>query len=216
VTGIIGRGRHGRVVAEPRADAGGSAYRDGPVDGPVLRAGRERMLVSTEPLDKRYLAQAKVHRLYTALFALALALASTLLCGPTIVTEIFGHVGEARAIARRHWTTTAKRGVDHHYAITARYPTAAGRDIDLPFNVSQEIYDGVAEQRFDRFAVVIAFDDARFSSLGTRATMPAGYGIWGFFGAAALVFVYVMALRGAREWYDKRKVVTHGVGPIVF
>jgi len=205
------------VNPEPGGEAaarGGSAYRDGPTEGPVLRAGRERMLVSTEPLDKRYLRQANVHRLFVGFFALAFTLAGLAL-GPTLVTDLFGTVGEARIVDARHWTTKSKSTVNHHYAATVRYRTSKGTDVDLTYDVPVEIYYGWAEKRFDRVAVIIAFDSQTFSNLGSRARLDGGTGVFGLICTAIVLAFYVYMLRNAREWYDKRRVVTTGTGPIV-
>jgi|GEM_PF-2583410 len=218
VSGVIGRGWHARVDTRRSADdasmpsAHGSAYRGGPTDGLVLRAGRERMLVSTEPLDQRYVRQAKAHRLFALLLGFALAVAATLAFGPAVVTEIFGKTVDTEVISVRHWTTSGKGGPNHHYAATARYTDPSGHVVVLSADVREEIFDAFQEKRLTRLPFVVAFDVALFSCLGTRVTISAALAIGSVFVTLVLLLLYRSALGGAREWYDQRRVVTTAAG----
>jgi hypothetical protein len=215
VSGIIRSGSHARVDARRAADAAahGSAYRGGPTDGLVLRSGRDRMLVSTEPLDQRYVRLAKAHRLFAALLGLSVALAGTAVFGRTLVTEAFGKTVDAEIFSARHWTTSGgEGGPHHHYSVTARYPDASGHDVELTSEVRQNIYDGFQARRVLRVPFVVAFDNPTFSCLGVRASTDATRCIVSMFVTVLLLLLYRSALGGAREWYDQRRVVTRGEG----
>ncbi len=219
VSGVIGRGFHPRVDSRRTADsadaatsAQGSAYRGGPSDGLVLRTGRDRMLVSTEPLDRRYIRQARAHRLFVGILGLALALVSTIGFGPTIVTEVFGRPVDAEIASARHWTTSSKNGVRHHYSVVARYTAASGHVVTLTEDVNEELYDAWAAKRVSHIPFVVAFDDPGYSSLGTRVTVDLARALAAGIVALAALLFYRASLRGALEWFDKARVVTHGAG----
>ena len=222
VSGVIGRGWHARASARRGADglaaempsAHGSAYRGGPTDGLVLRPGRDRMLVSTEPLDQRYVRLAKAHRLFTFVLGLALAFASTVVFGPAVLTEAFGKTVDAEVLLVRHWTTNGKHGPNHHYAATARYTAATGRSVLLTEDVNEDVYLSWQGQNLPRMPFVVAFDTPLYANVGTRTTTDVARGVLSVIGTFALLFLYVRALGIAREWYDKRRVVTRGSGPL--
>jgi hypothetical protein len=220
VAGSIGKGFHARTdaqrarAADHSADnaSSGSPYRGGPSEGLVLRAGRDRMLVSTEPLDQRYVRQAKAHRLFAAIFAFALVLVATFDFGPAIVTEIFGAPVDAEITSARHWTTRGKGGPHHHYAVVAHYTDARGQNVVLDTEVRQEVHDAYNAKRLTRLPFVVAFDSPTFSSLGTRVTTDATRSFVTVLVTLALFLFYRSALNGAREWYDQRRVVTRSPG----
>lgn len=218
VSGVLGRGwvarsgKDGPGDVEAIPSAHGSAYRGGPTEGLVLRAGRERMLVSTEPLQDRYVRQAKAHRLFAFIFGLALAFTLTIDFGTVIVTEIFGRPVDADITAVRHWTTSGKGGPSDHYGATARYTSEAGAVVVLDTEIQREVYDAYQAKRNTRVPFVVAFDRPALSSLGTRVTTDAARVIATFFVTLLSLFLYRSALRGAREWYDQRRVVTRGAG----
>jgi hypothetical protein len=223
VSGLIGRGWHARTDARQASDtadiamasaARGSAYRGGPTEGLVLRAGRDRMLVSTEPLELRYVRQARAHRLFAIVLGLAFVVASTLDFGSTVVTELFGKTVDAEITAVRHWTTKAKSSVNHHYSVTARYTDEAGHVVVLTDAARVEIYEAFQAKRISRVPFVVAFDNPTFSCLGVRATTDAGRAIVSVFLTLVLALLYRAALGGAREWYDKPRVITRGDGRI--
>jgi len=223
VSGVIGKGFHARVDARRASDASdaasaahGSAYRGGPVDGFVLRTGRDRMLVSTEPLDQRYVRQARAHRTFAAILGFSLALASFAIFGPTLVTEAFGNTVDAEIVSARHWTTSGKGGPNHHYTVSARYPGATGHTVELTGEVRQEIYDGFQAKRILRVPFVVAFDNPTFSCLGVRASVDSTRCIVSVFVMLVLLLLYRSALGGAREWYDQRRVVTRAAGRLPY
>ena len=224
VSGVIGRGFHARVDSRRTAEsadaaipgAHGSAYRGGPSEGLVLRTSRrDRMLVSTEPLERRYVRQANAHRLFVGILAVALVFASTVGFGATLVTAAFGTHVDAEIVSARHWTTKSKNTVSHHYAVTARYTTAKDEAVTLVENVNEDLYRVWEAKRLARVPFVVAFDEPRYSSLGSRATIHAARAVAGVAVTLALLLFYRAALRGALEWYDKRRVVTTGEGRLL-
>ena len=221
VSGVIGRGFHARVDSRRTAEsadaampgAQGSAYRGGPSEGLVLRASRrDRMLVSTETLERRYVRQANAHRLFVGILAVALVFASTVGFGATFVTAAFGKHVDAEIVTASHWTTQSKNKVSHHYTVTARYTTATGEVVTLDEHVNEDLYRAWESKRLASVPFVVAFDEPRYRSLGSRATIHVAHAIAAAAVTLALLLFYRATLRGALEWYDKPRVVTTGDG----
>lgn len=216
VSGILFPGFHPRLDARNAAAADGSvqgsAYRGGPTSGLVLRPGRERMLVSTEPLDQRYVRQARVHGMFVAIFGVALVLASTLLFGTTIVTQLFGKTQEVDLVTGRHWTTSGKGGPSHHYTLTGRYANPNGRLVTLEDDVNAQTFDQWKLNRLEHLPFVVAFDNPTFSNVGDHVTIHLWRGFFGIVLVAGLLGFYQTRLNAARQWYDKKRVVTTGNG----
>jgi hypothetical protein len=207
VSGVIGRGPHARGDAREA-----SAYRGGPLEGPVLRSGRDRMLVSTEPLDGRYVRQANVHRLFSAIFGVALLLSSMVLYRSTLAIELFGKTVDAEVVSSRTWTTKGRGGVTRHYALTARYQDAAGRTVELQDDVNADTYRRYEAKQLPRQTFAVAFDNPALCNVGERPTVGVASAIAPIIVTVLLLLMYFGTLRRAREWYDQPRVVTTAQG----
>jgi hypothetical protein len=197
----------------PRAgDAQGGLYRGGAPTGLVMRPGKERMLLSTEPLARRPQRLQSAHRAMAIVLAVTLLLMNGLLFGSTHLVQFFGEVSELRVLATRTWLTRHKNNTTRHYGVTGAYPKGDGTELPLEDEVSAEAYAIVTSggQAKVPFRVVHAWPTQY--AIGTGPTIGVTRIIFSIFALVGLVVIYAVLLDSAREWYDRKKVVEQGSG----
>jgi hypothetical protein len=212
VSGVVGPGFHARVDAREGGARDASAYRGGAASGLVLRSGRDRMLVSTEPLDGRFTRLAKAHRAFTIVLGVALAVASTLAYGPAIAMLLLGKTVDAEVTGGRTWTTTSKGTKKQHFGVTARYLDAQGRVVQLEGEVNADVYARWKAKMLPRQTFLVAFDSPWASTVGDRPTIDPVTAVVPPFLVMFILLLYGATVRGAREWYDQEIVKTRGQG----
>jgi hypothetical protein len=201
----------GELVAPPRGDA----YRGGDPTF-TLRPRRDApMLISVEPLEQRHLARARGHGKWALGLALAFVLANVVLFGSFWRASALGRV-EMADVAKLHtWTTTNKGRSTNHYGVVASFGTAESSTpvTEISWPAYQEansavVSDGHAQLPF----FVIAGSDTRW--VGLRPTIHVFALIVTWMGLLILPVAYFLWVRHHRPWYERKKVVDDGDGPL--
>jgi hypothetical protein len=192
-----------------------ASYRSAVGTGWVLRPpANDKMLLSSEPLQDRYLKRATLHRRWAWGLGVALLVLNTLVFGNFHMVSIFGDIVQARLEHATTWKTRTKNGgVVNHYAVEASY-NAGGERWELTDDVNASAYTMLAQRREQATTIpfrVVPFWPARHQ-VGTRATLYSAQIVIGFLFNAALGLLYVSNARRSLPWYDKRRVVHSGSG----
>jgi len=191
----------GRVVGA----AAVHAYRGDEHAHRLLPWDAEPMLISTEPLEERYVRRARLHRYW------ALGLAATLLAinvglfGSYWVQLLFGHVVIAPTVATQRWSSRSRP--DGVRAVAK----VDGRDLTLSAKTSSDYAHGVDELIKQGKPVTTPFVVATFPvltfSVGTRPTLDLRPFFWAWIGFAFFAFSYGTHTRRSRPWYERKVVV---------
>jgi hypothetical protein len=195
-------------------DAGGmaTAYRGGGGALALFPPARGKVLVSTEPLEKRHLDRARIHFGWAIGFAAFFAFAQ-LLCLQYHLRLFLGDDLTGVVASKRHYTTRSKNSTTHHYEITARVQRPRGEDVvevaeDVPSGQWGRIKEGTP-------IAVLAVPGTSNAQLGREASLPIALVVVTSILQLTLAIVYLVHARTSRPWYEKKKVVDTGSGMIV-
>lgn len=199
ISGVVYSGHNPR--AAHRGEAG---YRDAVQSGLVLRPRRsERMLVSTEPLQGRFDRLRAVHQTWSAILGISFLLASALFFD-VLLLDLAGKPIDAVVLDHRSWISRGSKGsIAHHYAIS----TTVGET-----EVNADAYRATDRGMHVPYRVVGSSGDPFLLTIGTGATIGPLRVIVAPLFVGILLVVYAVAVSGAREWYDRKKVVDSGAG----
>lgn len=193
-----------------------ASYRSAVGTGWVLRPPlNDKMLLSSEPLEERYLKRATLHRRWAWGLGAALLALNFVVFGNFHVVSLFGDIVQARIERLTTWKTHTKNGgVVQHYGVEASYVTPAGELWTLSDDINASAYTALDQRKAEAVTVpfrVVPFWPARHQ-VGTRATLYGPQIVVGFIANALLGLLYVMHARRTLPWYDKRRVVHSGSG----
>lgn len=201
-----------REAYNPRADdSQRGLYRGAIPTGLVMGRGRERMLVSTEPLARRPQRLASAYRGIAILLGLALLLANGALFATNHYLQLFGEVSELRVLTTRTWTTRSKNSTTTHWGLTAAYPMG-GTELQLDTEVSHEAYSLAKSGELKTIPFRVVPSSPSYYDVGPRPTIGIGRMLVAVGALILLVFVYCLLLDGAIEWYDRKLIVEKGSG----
>jgi hypothetical protein len=170
---------------------------------------RGQMLISTEPLIGRHLDAARLHRTLALFTVVALLLVHGGYFLRYHALQLFGRPVDAVVTDLRTWRVwhQHKHGRGHwvpHYAVSARDP-ATGARFDEECSAR---YYGVARAG-QTVPFLVAGPFAQLGLVPTQGSMTLAV-----FVALALCYtlLIVVVLRGARPWWERRRIVDTGSG----
>jgi hypothetical protein len=184
----------------------------------VLRRGRERLLVSTEPLGRRFERRARLHgRAAGATFFVLVAFNA--LVGRATVINAFGSDVDAEVVDTKTWTRTSeRRGLTEQYTgytVFAKYRDPAyGKDVSVYDNVSERVFQRLQLRRVLRVPFRVVRWAPSLCTIGPGATLDAGRLVLPSFGVVALLVSYARVRRRSGAWYERAKLHESGEGPL--
>jgi hypothetical protein len=203
----------GRLMAPIQGDA----YRS-TEQGFTLRPERgQRMLLSVEPLEARFLKKAFFHGMWALGFIAALLFTDGLLFHSYWQKLFWGRVVAADVTEPMTWTTRGKHGLVYHYGVTANV-SVDGNQLMLNPETTSAFYNEarsiLACHQPLTAPVVIVLPEGKPYNIGSRPALDGGAFMvaWMFF--FGLAFGYTIHTRHARPWYERKKVVDTGSGPL--
>jgi hypothetical protein len=218
-------GEHVHVVGvlapgfDPRGagSAAAGSYRAGGATLVLVPPPDGRMLVSTEPLDKRYARRGTFHLGW--LLVLLAALGALEACNAGYLSLLaYGRVVTATVTEHRTWITTShdKSGTHYH---THYGLSAAGQSDGAPTRLvfQEEVTRGDYAALPDGAAVPFVVEQGAVPAQAQLGTRPSLHGAaMGFELAVALGLLLACAIsaRATLPWYDRRLVVHAGGGPL--
>jgi hypothetical protein len=206
------------VCGTLEAPASAVAYRGVEEDWTLHPLAGRQMVISPRPLSPSYTRRARFHMAWAIGCAVALLFANGASFGAYWLELLWGRPVAARATEAPSWTTPGKP-FDAHYGVTAE-ATVDGRDLKLTREASYYHSNSIKEelakgQSADVYFLVVPFHVETYD-LGTRPTVQP----WAIF-LALLVFgaaagIYVVHAQRTLAWYDRRRLVDAGKGPLSF
>jgi hypothetical protein len=208
----------GMLVRDADPHGSPSSYRSAVGTGWVLRPpANDKMLLSSEPLQDRYVKRASMHRRWAWACVAALLALNFLLFGNFHVLSVFGDIVQARVERPITWKTRTKNGgVVNHFGVEASFVAPEGARWDLSDEISDSAYASLVQRRAEAVTIpfrVVPFWPARHQ-VGTRATLHFVQVVGGFFVNVLLGALYALRSRRTLPWYDKPRVVHSGSGKL--
>ena len=185
-------------------------YRSGQQLGWTLRPHRaERMLISTEPLEQRYVRRMRLHRKWFMLLVGAALVIHGGLLLPFHVMMLSGQVVFVSDFKVRTWTTTSKGHTHRHYGVHGQYVDDKG--------VTHEVDDSISPYAWGQLSgnppaaqVSLPFVVSSIApGIYQVGTQPTG-GISVVFSFALTVMssiAYWVHTQATRAWYERKLVV---------
>jgi hypothetical protein len=203
----------GKIVAPDVVDP----YR-GAQDGFLIRPARsERMLVSVAPLEERHERRVRLHRRWALGCAVAFLMVNGLAFRGYWQRLTEGQLIAATVTSTRQWTTRSKHGNVQHYGIDATTPLD-GRPLALRSEVNlaywNEVRSALKWGTSPSVPFLIVGSDAATSQIGTRPTLTAVVAVFSWLALAILAAAYAIHSRHARLWYERKRVMEVGGGPL--
>jgi hypothetical protein len=193
------------------------AYRGGEENYTLHPPAGGKMLISAEPLEKRYASRARFHGGWAIALAAALLFANGVLFRAYWMELVWGRNVVANVTQTRTWTTHDKHGPVQHYALNA-IANVDGNDAPLASSTNYGFYAFVKAERAAGRPVEVPFIVVPFqvttADLGTRPTLNLFTCIFSLFFLIAVVVGYLAHARHTRPWYDRKKVIDIGPGPL--
>ncbi|GAB4112621.1 MAG: hypothetical protein OHK0013_48430 [Sandaracinaceae bacterium] len=195
----------------------GGSYRAGVSEVWTMRPpSAGRMLLCTESLEARH----KRRQRYWSRFALAVAIALgvTGFAGYELYgrLRIHGVTCNAEITGKRHYTTRRRRGgTSHHYAIAGVVHACQGlegREIPVGDQVSSNVFSAISEG--DVVPFVLDRRDPGYHQLGSQAGLEHWVVLHGGAIAFFLALIAWVTYSRSLEWYERKKVVHEGRGPL--
>jgi hypothetical protein len=193
----------------------GDAYRGGAATFSLRRGRDAPVLISVERLEQRHEDRARRHAGWAACLVAALLLTNGLLFGSFWHASAFGRVEMGDVAKMRTWTTTSKGRSTTHYGVAASFAKdgPAATVAEISWRAYEEtnaelVADGRAQLPF----VVIPGSNTLW--VGLQPTIHVFALIVAWMGMLLLPFGYVAWMRHHRPWYERKKVVDEGEGPL--
>jgi hypothetical protein len=192
------------------------AYRSAD-EGFCLRpAEGERMLISTEPLEDRYLRRAAFHRAWLLACLSAFVFVNALVFEPYWCALLFAEPITASAVDTRTWTTRGKHGPVSHYQVVST-GTVDGHAFRLASDTNRtyytEVHDSLSKGSVE-VPLLVSPPQPYAAVLGTRPALSVVRGFVSWFALLGLSVGYALSSRRARPWYERKKVVDTGSGSL--
>jgi hypothetical protein len=201
----------GELIPPPRTDA----YRGGDATF-ALRPRRDApMLISVEPLEARHLARARRHGQWAIGLLVAVVFANVVLFGSFWRGSVMGSVQMADVAKLSTWKTTNKGRTTIHYGVLPSFgPQTTARQVtEVSAPAYQEASYAITEGGTAQLPfVVIQGSETRW--VGLRPTIHVFVLVVSWMAALILPFAYLLWVRHHRPWYERKKVVDDGAGPL--
>lgn len=169
----------------------------------LQRSPREPILLSTEPLEQRFVRQRRFHFRWLVGFGVAL-IVTQLVLFQFHRRQFAGETVEAEVVVKRHYVTTDGDGDDeHNYEVTAQLPWG----VNLFSRVDASDFEAVTKGG----TVAVLHIDTRFPVFGSQPTLMFFHAVLVLGALAFAIGRYLLALRRARPWWAG-KVVNAGSG----
>jgi hypothetical protein len=196
----------GEMVRAPDPKLGG--YREA-AEGWVLRPPRgERMLVSTEPLEDRHRARARIW-FHLAWVGAALLLAwHGLLFADVHAKALFGHVVTKTAVDKTWTKKWVKPSKGRAYWAYYYWIGAAGSDGVR--SVSQ--VESSSYQAIEKGAELSFLERDGKLQIGAKACAGDGSGVFGVVVAGIWAVIFLVVVLSTRPWWMRKQVVESGSG----
>jgi hypothetical protein len=183
--------------------------------GPFRKS--ERMLISSERLEERHVRRAKLHGIWTCLVAVALVFANGICFGHYWMKALWGRPVVASATSVRTYTTSGKHGPVRHYAVNAT-ASLDGEEIALTSPINLASYTATKAELGAGHSVPVPFviipKDPSINNIGSRPALWMMSALPGWTLFAGLLLGYALHTRHARPWYERKRVVDRGKGPL--
>lgn len=187
-----------------------SAYRSAE-DGYSLHPWRGKMLLSAEPLEARYVRRARFHLGWVLACVAALLFTNGILFGGYWLELVWGRPVTAQTCSVRTWTTRGKHGPIRHYGVVA-IATLDDQPITLTSETSYAVYVHLGPPAAVPFLVVPFHPKTH--DIGTQPTLNAFICAVAFLVLLVVAGGYFLHTRHTRPWYERKKVVDVGKGPL--
>lgn len=198
--------------ADPR-QAG--LYRGALATGHLMRRGAERLLVSTEPLARRYTRRAAAHTRMAIILCAALMIMNGAIFGTTLAVSALGENVDAAVVDTRTELTRNKGSTTIHFLVRAKYHDPAnGLDVVVEDEVNSNVFARIKAGQFTRVPFRVVRMDPRLNNIGYGATIGPLRAIFAPLLVAGLLVAYFFTVRASYDWYERRKTVESGSGPL--
>lgn len=200
---------------DPRAQVEGG-YRGAKGKSLVLRAKNGRsMLVSTEVPTQRHVRREGFHGNWALVFALAMLLVHGLGFGRFLLLATTGtHVTASVTDRTREYHRT-KNGGFYSYHLSARYENVSGHMVTVDDEISLNAFLSDETAQGARVPFVVSTSSSRIAQVGTEPGVSVLAVIFATLASLLLGTIYWASVRGTRPWYEQKRVVEHGSGPIL-
>jgi hypothetical protein len=199
----------GRLVAPIR----GAAYRSTEQGFTLRPEPGQRMLLSVEPLETRFLQRASLHGKWALAFAAALLVTNSLVFGSYWQKLLWGHVVEADVTRATTWTTEGREGSHRHYGVTAAV-SVRGRTYLLNPETNAAFFEEarslLATHESVTAPILIVLPELKPYNLGERPALNVGVSIFASVLFAGLALAYWVLTLHYRPWYERRRVFDGG------
>jgi hypothetical protein len=203
----------GRLVAPIQADA----YRSAEQTFTLRAGGPQRMLLSTEPLEERFVKRTSFHARWAAAFMLTLLLVNGVFLHSYWNKLFCGRVIEASVVQPLNWTTQGKHGPIQHYGVAAQ-TWVDGNQVLFNPETSLAFYNRarstLSSHRPMTAPFVVVLPDGKPYNIGTRPALHLAVFMVTWMLFIGLTIGYAVHTRHTRAWYERKRVVDVGNGPL--
>jgi hypothetical protein len=200
---------------DPRAQLEGG-YRGAKNKSLILRApNRRSMLVSTEVPTERHVRREGFHGNWALVMGLAFLLVHGFGFGQFYMLAATGTTVMATVTDHSTQHHRTKNGGYRTYHLSARYENVSGHMVTVTDETSLNAYFSEQTAVGSRVPFVVASASSRLAQVGTQPGVSTLATILSGLAAAFLAMIYGITVSATRPWYEKKKVVEHGAGPIV-
>jgi hypothetical protein len=192
------------------------AYRTAEEGYTLHPPSRGKMLLSAEPLEERFQRRARFHVRWVLGCVAAVLFTNLVTFGPYWLGFFWGRPLAGHVMDARTWSTGSKNGPVQHYAVDA-IVMLDGAGFDVTSETNREFYDRIEAAHANGASVPVPFvlmPLGRAPIIGTEVTVSSGALA---FTAALLTFVsfiYFAHTRSTAPWYEKKRLVDAGKGPL--
>ncbi|MFO0559930.1 MAG: hypothetical protein U0269_18060 [Polyangiales bacterium] len=200
---------------DPRAQVEGG-YRGAKGKSLVVRAKTGRtMLVSTEVPTERHVRREGFHGNWALVFALAMLLVHGIGFGRFLLLATTGTPVTAAATERTREYHRTKNGGYYSYHLTARYENVSGHMVTVNDEISLNAFISDDTMPGARVPFVVSTASSRIAQVGSEPGVSVLAVIFSTMASLLLAGVYAATVKSTRPWYEQKRVVEHGSGPIV-
>lgn len=200
---------------DPRAQVEGG-YRGAKGKALVLRSSKGRaMLVSTEVPSERYVRREGFHGNWALGFALLFMLVNGMAFGRFLVLATTGTPVMAAVADRTMEYHRQKHGGYYSYHLQARYENVSGHTVTVEDEIHRMAFTDDAAAPGTRVPFVVSSSSSRIAQIGTQPGVNGGAVAVATLFALLAALVYGIVVRATRPWYERKRVVEHGVGALV-
>jgi hypothetical protein len=199
----------GVIKMERDPGAPGRGYRDMGTSPVLRRPLRERLVISTTPMEDRFVVLARHYTRIAAALALAFIVVNGVLFYSFHVLNLKGRQVTATTASTRTWTTTHKGRPRTHYEVTARYVDPDRKRHLLVEEVTLSAFFRISEKGAPIPFVIDPSNPQRYM-IGTEAHANVFSVICFVVGCIIAAFCYFRF--DTLPWYERRLLIERGLG----